>query len=339
MNGKNGVDRLGRSVAASLALVAALGIWLRAGVAGAQTACPPPPDPVPGLSGGPKFLGGATDQFADKVDDPRWNGAYRDDYPDASETEVGVRMLKEGDGLFVSFDVKRDPNGAAVNADAVYVGFAKAGDANGVIAKISFTNPPSPATLVPATNTGDVIQVAFWKTADGGGHWTSTPASWASPTNVHAWTGSGTGTGSSWVISGRFSLAALATALGVSSTLAAPFQMWFDVDVSTGEGPIPYTWPAAVPYGTTSTPDVAVSSFGTVSTSCPSGVTIDPMHIGVMPLGPAGTPSTQPDVRPGQPPVDWIAQLITVGVPTPPNGNVEARFRIANWGSIGSGAT
>lgn len=321
------------------ALTVATAIFLfRLPSSSAQTyVCPPPPEGVFGLPGPPKFADPTPDAFSSQLDDPRWNGAWREDFATGSSTEAGVRMLKDGDNLFISLEAKADPNGAAINADNIYIGFSQDGT-TGVFVKASLLAGP------PLTNSNQVQSAIAYKTTNGGTTWTAVAQGWADSTNVHAWAGTGTGNGDAWAINLKLSLTALGSALGLAPGVAlnGPFFMWYEINVLTPTTTVSYDWPpdTTLLFDGGGNPQIALSTFGTAyptdATKCPTGVSIDAMHIGVKPVV-GGIPSTTVHFGTGHAANDFVAELDDGGA-TLSNDAVKARFRIANWGStIGVG--
>jgi hypothetical protein len=332
---------LGRVVCG--AALGTAGLLLSEQPAPAQTyVCPPPPEGVYGLPGGPKFAESPPppDTFYSQLDDPRWNGAWREDFATVSSTETGVRMLQEGTNLFVSFEGKVDPDGPGGpgSTDQVFFGFGAGTTA--VIVETTMTAAP------PQTNAGTISTSHWWKTTNGGAtDWAqqALPLSWASGSNIHLWSGTGTGNGDSWAFNAKLDLNAIAGALGVAPPLTN-FSMWYEIDVSTTTATIPYSWPP----GTTVTliPDpmnpgkqlvhnMLVSTWGTGDppvASCPTGISVDPMHIGTQPVV-AGIPDSTVHFGTGHASNDFVAIMDNGAVPIS-DGSVKARFRIANWGSM-----
>lgn len=332
-----------------------LGLVIDAPAAVAQTyLCPPPPEGVFGLNGGPKFAEATLpDDFASQLDDPRWNGAWREDFQAAASTEAGVRMLKEGNFLFISFRAKVDPSGASAT-DAVRLGFSR----NGLSAEMFEIGMSATAAL---TNSNQITLNRWWTTSDGGAtNWSRGPnvLPWARPANIHAWSEAaapitppnfGTANGDDWAINVKIDLAAVGTHLDGGGPLSADFRMWYEIDIRTSAGSISYAWPpsSGLPQFVNVSGEVQVlanslpvASWGriypTVASNCPTGVSIDPMKIGIKPVV-NGVPKTYPvHFGDNHAPNDFVARLDYGS--TLPNNSVKARFRIANWGStIGVG--
>ena len=346
--------RRGRALPPSVALAVTLG-W--ASVASAQTyLCPPAPEGVFGLPGGPRFTDSPLpDAFASQLDDPRWNGSWREDFADSTSTEAGARILNDGTSLFFSLQAIADPDGAQVGSDAVYLGFSKDGN-TGVVVKV-LMDAASPAAGF--TNDATSISTAsWWKTANGGATgWPKQglPQTWASSSTIHVWTGDGTANGAAWGFNAKLSLADLGTALGLGTPLNGPFFMWYQIDVETPTTTVHYAWPAgtAVAFDTTTAPSctpanpcalLPVNTWGNVNptavANCPTGISIDPMSIGTQPVT-AGVPSTTVHFGAGHPANNFVAELTNTDALNPPTANsVQGRFRIADWGSqIGVGGS
>ena len=317
--------------------------------------CPPPPEGVYGLPGPPQFANpSAGDTFYSQLDDPRWNGSWREDFPSATtSTEAGARILSDGTYLYFSLQALADPDHAQPNADAVYLGFSQDGT-TAIIVKIVMSGTPTDYVDSP-----NFSPATAWKTTDGGvSSWHTTgPQAWVAPTqnNIRVWTGAGTGNGAEWGFNARISLADVGMALS-GSPLTGPFRMWYQIEVETGPGfSIPYAWPDGMTLtldtaspGCTATPFCAVSAVSTwgivnpTSTAlCPTGISIDPMSIGTKD-GMVGTiPGTTVHYGAGHPFNDFVAELTNSDPINPPTvKSVKGRFRIADWGAqIGMGGS
>jgi hypothetical protein len=325
-----------------------------ASISEAQTyLCPPAPEGVYGLPGPPKFAD-TPDSFSSQLDDPRWNGAWREDFINSSSTDAGVRILNDGSNLFMSLQATVDPDstGPHAGSDAIYLGFATYDSVNGknglvgVIVQITFMSAPPTSGLTNDPNL--VVTSNWWKTTDGGATWPkSVPQGWASPTNVHDWTGPGTANGAAWAFNAKISLADLGTALGLSGALTGPFLMWYEIDVATSATTVPYAWPAgtAIEFDTTTAPCSPASKcaleplntwgvvYPSVAANCPTGISIDPMSIGVANGESGGIPGTVVHYGIGNPSNDFIADMVDTGGNAIQTGSVKGEFRIADWGS------
>jgi hypothetical protein len=338
------------SLAVTLALTGAF-----ASRAAAQTyLCPPAPEGVYGLPGGPRFTETpAPDSFAPQLDDPRWNGAWREDFSVSSSTEASARILNDGTSLFVSLQATADPDGAQIGSDAVYLGFSQDGTTGVVVKILMDAAPPAGGFTNDSTS---VSSATWWKTTNGGSSpWTKQgPQSWATPSNVHLWTGDGTANGAAWAFNAKLSLADLGTALGLGGPLGGQFLMWYQIDIETASTTAHYAWPAGatIEFNTTTAPCTSASvcavmtvgSFGVVNptstANCPTGISIDPMSIGTTPVT-SGVPDTTVHFGSGHPANNFVAELTNTDTLNPPTASsVQGRFRIADWGSqIGVGGS
>ena len=145
----------------------------------------------------------------------------------------------------------------------------------------------------------------------------------AGTSNVHVWTGDGTGNGAAWAYNAKLSLADLGSALGLAGPMTGPFFMWYQIDVETPATTARYAWPAgstvAFESTTTScTPADAcallpVNSWGIVNpganANCPVGISIEAARIGVLPLSSGGVPSRTASFGTGSPGNDFVAEL------------------------------
>jgi hypothetical protein len=301
-------------------------------VSRAQTyVCPPPPEGVYGLPGGPKFAEmPLPDSFASQLDDPRWNGAWREDFTTGSSTEAGVRMLKEGTNLFISFEAKVDPDGAtgSGSTDQVYLGFSASGTTAEAV-KITMTATPPPPPLSQTNSTQ--VNLSFSGTSNGGTTWGPLgPRPWASTSNVHVWSGAGAGNGDSWAFNAKIDLTK------VLGGLPSSFSMWYEIDISSpASGLIQYVWPPLAVGPPVNGFMVATwgQAYPSIAGSCPTGISIDPLAIGLKPVV-SGIPSTTAHYGTGHGPNDWVAEMTPdPSSPVIAPGSVKARFRIANWGS------
>jgi hypothetical protein len=358
---RNRFDDQTRSRPGIVAVACVLGFALVsawASRASAQTyLCPPAPEGVFGLTGAPRFADNpAPDQFATQLDDPRWNGAWREDFSDTSSTEASARILMDDTYLYISLQAIVDPDGAQVVSDAVYLGFSQ-DQTTGIAVKILMdAAPPAGGFTDDSTS---ISTTNWWKTTNGGTpNWPKQgPQSWAQPPNVRLWTGAGTANGSAWAFNARLSLTDLGAALGLASgKLSGPFYMWYQIDIETPATTAHYGWPAGTTVGFDSTTApctpasmcaiLPMTTFGIVkpadTTKCPTGISIDPMSIGTTPVSAAGVPDTTVHYGDGHPGNQFVAVLTNTDALNPPsNGSVRARYRLSDWGSQigGSDAT
>ncbi len=229
-----------------VSLVLALTLAFSAKAAAQTYLCPPAPEGVFGLPGGPRFADSpAPDTFASQLDDPRWNGSWREDFSVSTSTEAGARILNDGTYLYISLQATVDPDGAQVGSDAVYLGFSADGN-TGVVVKV-LMDAASPSTGF--TNDATAVSTAtWWKTTNGGSSpWPKQglPQAWATSANVHLWTGDGTANGAA-------SCVQRPAQPGGSGDGARPrrgpwngqFSMWYQIDIETTSTTVHYAWPA-----------------------------------------------------------------------------------------------
>jgi hypothetical protein len=294
------------------------------------------------------------DALASQLDDPRWTGAWREDFSTSQSTQAAARILDDGANLFLSLQAIVDPDGAQVGSDAVYLGVSQDG-ATAIMVKVVMDAVPPVAGFV--NDATSVSTASNWKTTNGGASvWPKKgPQSWATPASVHLWTGAGTANRAAWAYNFKMSLADLGTALGLSGPLAPPFHLWYQIDVETPSTTVRYSWPAGTTVGFDSTSTgctpasvcaiSAVSQWGIVedaatSSNCPPGISIDGTSIGTKPLV-AGAPGTTMFFGSGQPGNELVAEpRNTDGLNPLTPGSLQARFRIAGWPStIGVGGS
>ncbi|HVZ88807.1 MAG TPA: MYXO-CTERM sorting domain-containing protein [Polyangia bacterium] len=348
----NRFDHQTRGRQGTVALAGALGFALVSGLAARASAqtylCPPAPEGVFGLTGGPRFAETpAPDQFATQLDDPRWNGAWREDFSDSSSTEASARILMDDTYLYISLQAIVDPDGAQVVSDAVYLGFSQ-DQTTGIAVKV-LMDAASPTAGFTDDQTS-VSTANWWKTTNAGAtSWPKQgPQTWAAPPNVRLWTAPGTANGSAWAFNARLSLTDLGAALGApGGKLTGQFYMWYQIDIETPVTTAHYGWPAGTTIGFDSaSPCTAasmcailpLSTFGIVNptdtTKCPTGISIDPMSIGTTPVSSAGIPDTTVHYGTGHPGNQFVAVLTNTDTLNPPtSGSVKGRFRLSDWGS------
>ncbi|HEY6476210.1 MAG TPA: hypothetical protein VI456_06475, partial [Polyangia bacterium] len=328
--------------------------WAPASRAQTTYVCPPAPTGVPGLSGGPQFAAtNPPDAFASELADPRWTGAWREDFSATSTSQVASRILNDGSNIFLSLQAIVDPDGAQIGADGIYLGFSQDGTTAKFVKVVMDAAPPAGGFVNDATS---ISTASSWKTTNGGNSvWPKQgPQSWALPTGIHVWTGNGTENGASWGFNVELSLADLGTTLGLAGPLTTPFYMWYEIVVETPTSSDQYSWPAGSTVGFDSTTSgctpaspcavLPVNVWGIVeaptSNKCPAGISIGATSIGTKPLT-AGAPGTTVAFGSGQPGNDFVAELTNTDALNPLTVNaIQARFRIADWAStVGVGGS
>jgi hypothetical protein len=335
------------------------------------TMCPGTPQWVPGLSGPPDFANAIEvdvaalelDQpvpigFAQQIDDPRWNGAWRYDQDPGGGVMWGVRALVDKtpapQTLYLSMQVRADPNGAQAgsNLDAAYIGFALNDGSKAEILKLTMTqNPP-----LRASNSHISVSCSHYD----GTNWSPfLVCGYASAATIRAWSGEGTkavagspaGTDPTyveWAFHAKIDVALVGQSLTESQPipvppLSPPFRVYLGVDVSVGTAVVPLTWtgptlefsPFSLPLFTT--PEI--STWGQLALSGCTGISISALQIGTEPMT-LGVPSSVVHWGYNNPNDNvFVANYSVNGITAPADGKVQAVFRIANWGStIGSGS-
>jgi hypothetical protein len=334
--------------------LALFALLLFARTATADNLCAPAPVGVFGLTGAPDFANQpevvATNNdlvvpagFGQELDDPRWNGSWRLDFAGGGATEAGMRALQDGNILYLSYLVYADPTATLTGgADRVYVGFSDGTKADLAQIVINAGEPLRNSTSISGTT--------WFKTLNGGASWTlgAGPLIWVETGKIRAWSGAGTHawgpangpgtgvTGVRWAINMRIDLALVGSHLGLPGALPRPFKFFSEISIATPAGSVPYDWPLGTSLGLSTTPTIAVANWGNANsdlTTC-SGTSVTWDHIGTTPIT-AGIPSTTVFYPPRTDPNQFVAVLTDT---IPGAQTVQARFRIANWGSqIGVG--
>lgn len=298
--------------------------------AAAQALCVPPASGVPGLPGPPRWSG--AEAWA-TIDDPRWRGAARQSFPNfiAATSDAGARALHLGNTLFLSLQVLVDPDGytgdgAGHNYDQVFIGFRNPSTGASEVFQID-------ATALDAGLTHTTLSQSHWRKDDD-----ATPAAqmigppaWASDPRLFV-NQSVFGATIPWAVNLQVDLAAVQLALGTSSPTEA--EVWYAFAVGHALSPVVsqvlFTWPSGTAFDpTTSPPTFAAPGqwaplvLGTADPAC-TGVTIEWNHIETnqTPVSKIATDASNTFfARP-----DWGTTPIGAD-------QIQARFRIANWGS------
>jgi hypothetical protein len=295
-----------------------------AALAEAQVTCLPVAVGVPGASGPPIWWAGPTPAvFAEKIDDPRWHGAVAHSFGDGADEQVKFRGLSRSSGgaseLFLSWHVKVDPT-LEPQLDVVYVGFEPA-VGNPIMLQVTpFLDIGSSFDAQPAS-----VQARQWT----GTSWaTLTTPAWAAA-RTYAWLVNTAPY--EWAVHMHVPVSTAATDLNLPTT----FRMWYEVQVHAGTGSIAYHWPRDVmPIHTAGPTTVypAVADWGSFriaagpgSPDCNVGVLLASSDVGTTNTPPSQINLTSPNTFYARP-------LNQTGAPIGA-GQLQARFRIANWGS------
>lgn len=168
------------------------------------------PSGVPGLSGAPDWLDDGVGTFRAELDDPRWSGAIRNSHPAASGSpEAIMRGTRDNNTLYLSFQVTVDadgPSNAPGKKDALFLAVYPKNTDNGEKAKLavityaSAVDPLNDGTVVSAHNetVPHYLNEVFYEKVYNGGSWGTwagtTPASGKFYGSMAAWfTKSGSG--------------------------------------------------------------------------------------------------------------------------------------------------
>ncbi len=315
--------------------------------------CIPKAQGVPGFywNQPPYWLpGGAFPQYT-ALDDPRWRGATRQGFPLLSGTseEMAFRALYHTDGggdssLYLSWHVKFDPS-LNNGGDMLYVGLRPNGSADSLVLRLTpFNIIPAvaqAATQIDAPAIGGSVQ-AFTKT--GGGGWTlaGVEPDWIND-NTHVWLAAAAPF--YWAVQMRIPITGAAGVLDNGGlNLAADFNMWYTQQVTMPAAVTFYEWlpgqppTSAISILSNNFPDPA--NWDTFHLSTGAGDPVCPTTGGISltyaDIGTTNTPASQisyslVDPRPNNTffarPRNYTSNPLNIG-------DMTARFRIANWGSV-----
>ncbi len=336
-----------------------MGCWALLLVCAGRTAyaqtdptCVPPASGVPYLNGQPPRWrdDGSGEPIITRFEDPRWRGAVS--HEDASG-HVGFRALYDetGQEIYLSWQVRLDIGGLNVNEDELLFGI-KAGvgaDSTALAIKFTITDPSSGAN--DAQDTG--YDIAVSRALKSGGVWSSYSA--VPDSDEPAWIAENTRVWTEWSGSGA-AFWAFQTVVRKSSNpdvglnIGDGFALWYSYLVSSSVVD-QYHWPSE-------RPDLATPEYQPI----PQGDEAD--HWGELALvtAPAGTTCAgdvalarnkvgtlnpiDSEIRFEHPSVNPAGNNIeNVFFARPKNirpgdgaplfaGAIEARFFIANWGSV-----
>jgi hypothetical protein len=316
----------------------------------------------------PNWLLGAMRQ--DKtLDDARWRGTTEQTFNDNGSNEAEFRALTDQSQtfLYLSWQVKLDMDGANNNQDILYVGFvpdpAHGGSGPAFIVQLTLQvqgNPPGTRdwldrpnfNITPTYTRTGTGTAATWNTPNPDGNVLGT---WLQDTRL--WASSPTFDPNQpsipWAFQMKIPLGIPIVkqgANGPTTTLGTSFKIWYSFAIAM---PTPLqvkqiTWPsnAAHDYdvsgGITNplvlpNPDAPTAPWGTVTLgNCPAqGVSLDFGRVGRMdPTDPTVDPTTI-DLNKAN--FFFANPTNNTGGPIPAN-TIFARFRLANWGSLFTGA-
>ncbi len=333
--------------------------------------CIPPAVGVPFLPGPPNWLQG-TSGVNTTLDDPRWSGATEQALNfDSGGSEANFQALYHQESptqtnLYLSWRVTLDMDGADSNADTLYVGFIPDpahGGSNGpaVVFTLTLTN-------VQATDTGDDLAQSSLKfgtfvatrAVTSGATWSpngSVVGTWLNDSRL--WLG-GAGSAIPWAFQLKVPIGVpiAQDTQGNQTIIGTSFRMWYSLAVQTpANGPLApakqLTWPND---SLNSSNDYDVTGLGVLpnfddpispghpghpwgpvtlaglpgNPACAQGVSIG--NFGTLnPLGPDRISLVNPNV--------FFADVTNNSGVLIKQGDVSARFRLADWGSHWQGAT
>ncbi len=299
---------------------------------GAQV-CFPTPIGVPGLFGPPSWNppAGSTDVVRKDLNEPRWSASPLVNFPNdpgnAPTGEGGIRLILSPDQTELSVSIQQKADSAAETADGAYFGLYVPGG-NGYAVKV----PVYSGTADPFIYSGQ--ETAF--TYVSGTNWSSSLSQprWIKAGSLGSWTHQSISAGGAdWAIQFKVDL----TKFNITS--ATSFKMFVGMHKEDQGATVDVTMPATPP---TSTNPVLIPN--TIIVGDPSTWLLVPTLAAGCPLGIAFTSNTQIGTNnPGQ--ADQSAINTTDGgintfFATPGTNGVSvgknqlnARFRIANWGA------
>jgi hypothetical protein len=298
------------------------------------------------FAGGPPIwwdnTSGPKPELNKRIDDPRWAGALARTYPDAGTgvpTEhVLFRALHHTDAgrnyLYLSWWIQVDPTIQALG-DLIMVGFRKSPGGTPYVIKLeAYSSSPGPLTGPTAIpNPRITVYEAVPDTATSFSLATRPDRAWISE-KAFSWTH---GANNQWALNMRVPMSTSSGAIDDTGIdLGTVFKMWYQVVVDAGNaGALPFTWPRNKPAAdelSCPPPDEwGDFKIGAVANDpdCEKGVWIDWSRIGTTNPVPheirwSRTPPGITNTFFARPRNDGSA---------PTAGAVNARFRLANWGS------
>lgn len=310
--------------------------------------CIPNAGGVPALSGPPNWWDAAPGppQFWPRPDDPRWRGAFVHlPMPGSATTEhVTFRALRTATSLYLIWYVTVDP--FLDDNDQLWVAFSPGpGHDDMLINVVPFnsSNTDVPAVANAALPAPFAVTVAT-RTPPGAFAAPPSTPDWLEPATTHTRVYRRTAD-NSWAV---FMEVPIAAAFDDGLPLGASFSMWFEVQVThTVSTMVPYDFPSAVSFD-----DVATSMDDTgwqatqrtlapSNPTCIQGVSLAVSDVGTVPAGAScGNPSDalSSDIAltngAGSPGTNVLcARPLNQSGATISAGDIDATFRIANWGT------
>jgi hypothetical protein len=313
-------------------LLGAAALVVASSLAGAQSYCIPQASGVPALSGAPQWwnAGAGEPNYWPRLDDPRWRGALARSFGTGANEHVSFRALRDGSSVYLSWFVKVDPN-LDPFIDSLRVAFRPGGGANEALIEVfPFTN--AAANLVAAVPPSTITQTRA-----------GTSGAWASSGNEPDWLSTAAGFTRVWL-----DIATNVWAINMrvpidpdyedGINLSNDFSMWFELQVSLPAGGITYyrlddaityddiqggassnSWPQ---FNRTLAPGAA---------GCLRGVSIASADLGTKFVDSGGV------ARPNRIDVNgtntFFAHPLNETGANIPASQIQATFRIANWGT------
>lgn len=307
---------------------------------------------VPGLNAPPNWWdttvpASLPGKFDNRLEDPRWRGAYGQGFGTGTAEETMFRALYHTDtggtpSLYLSWHIKYDA-ASSPNQDMIYVGLAANTAAQPLILQIVAyaADPVGGIVAQPAAS----IQAG---TRNASGHFQplSSEPDWIAET-TRVWRDPTLG---QWAVQMKVPMkpgAALDDNDGVDLDPALPFRMWYcyDIYTPTNAAGSPVTgsilrlhWPDTASFDVSGGQKVypAPSSYheyelgSATSPSCPGGVGIS---LGKYQVGTTNVPSSAIDINTSN---TFFARPTNHTGTTVSADQIKADFAIANWGSVAS---
>lgn len=286
----------------------------------------------------------------DRVDDPRWKLSASITHPTSgggATEHAAFRALYRAESgqtfLYLSWHVKVDPQ-LNNDLDFLIVGFSPGLGSQDVILRITpyHTSSPLPKKAEQPYN------VEAHTSSDGGVTWVSwsggAEPGWSND-YTRIWLEQTGSNSYSWAIQMRVPITTSAVInLNSGLNLGDSFKMWYELQAYNAGGYTAYAWPDSVTISYSSIGEEIlppISSWGdfcvgscpaSTGLTCASGISLASYNIGTTNTDSAGNPTphridpTNPNIFFAKPRNDTGS---TIGA-----GNLTARFRIANWGSL-----
>ncbi len=351
------VHKMGAMRRVTFALLAAGLSFLSSSTVAAQT-CFPTPVALPGLSGPPNWLGAGV--VRTELNEPRWAAAPQTPFAlnGALGAEGWLRVMTDAGftQLSVSFQAPTDLDSASGN-DIIYFGFTTDG-VTGMHAR-AVSIPVAPASMAnpnPVPITAGIVEHVYDGTQPAASRWTSTPGIPAWLVTPASWTDDPT---AAWGINFKMVFADAGLTAATPFSNSTSFKIMFamhkrDEGTATTETdpnlqPSVNMWTPAPPNATAAgvvpssdllagtlviLEPTAWATATAVNAGCASGVTISGNQIGTRNVDPVTSAPRPNIIDTTDTHVNRFYAEPTFPGGTPSIGAIEAKFHIANWGSI-----